>query len=470
MANRHTAERSQLNVAVILASGIGQRSQFSRPKQLMKLGGRPVIAHALERFQTHDEIDEIAIVTNDLCMGEIEDLVSRERFSKVARVLRGGDERYESSLAAIRAYAPDRERQPVKLLFHDAVRPLVSHTIISSVIDALDHYDAVDVAMGVADTVILADPVASTITQVADRRLVRLGQTPQGFDYDLIREAYDRALRDPQFKTTDDCGVVVNYVPEAPVYVVEGDPANMKLTFPDDLSIIDKFMQSNAGRRATAQGETVRLAALRDKVIVIVGGTSGIGEAMANTAAAYGGKVEVAARSTGVDIADGHALSRWLGGVRERSGPIHAVVNTAAVLDRRPLMNMDLDQVSASIATNFTGAVNLAWASFPHLSETHGHLMFFASSSYTYGRAMYSTYSASKAAVVNLTQALADEWSESGIKVNCVNPERARTPMRTKAFGSEPPETLLDPDDIARRALGILVGGTTGMIYDILKT
>jgi 2-C-methyl-D-erythritol 4-phosphate cytidylyltransferase len=95
--------------------------------------------------------------------------------------------------------------------------------------------------------------------------------------------------------------------------------------------------------------------------------------------------------------------------------------------------------------------------------------MLFASSSYTYGRALYSTYSASKAAVVNLTQALADEWSPAGIKVNCVNPERARTPMRVKAFGNEPPETLLDPEEVAWKALDILTGDTSGIIYDIIK-
>jgi NAD(P)-dependent dehydrogenase (short-subunit alcohol dehydrogenase family) len=163
-------------------------------------------------------------------------------------------------------------------------------------------------------------------------------------------------------------------------------------------------------------------------------------------------------------------VSQWLEELREEAGPIHAVVNAAAVLDRRPLMNMDLSQIASSIATNFTGAVHVAWSSFPHLAETRGHLMLFASSSYTYGRAMYSTYSASKAAIVNLTQALADEWSEVGIKVNCVNPERARTPMRTKAFGNEPPETLLDPDEVARKALGILIGDSSGIIYDIIKT
>ena len=457
------------NVAVILAGGTGERSHLSRPKQLTKLGGRPVIAHALARFQTHDTIDEIAIVTNELCMGEIEDLVSKEGFSKVAHVLLGGSERYESSLAAIRAYETQSATFDLRLLFHDAVRPLVSHAIISRVVQALDYYEAVDVALRVPDTVILADPVAETISEIADRNLVRLGQTPQGFSYRLIKAAYDRALRDPEFKTTDDCGVVVKYAPEAAVYVVDGEAANMKLTFAEDLLILDKFLQSQAARRAAAAGGRLRLADLRDRTIVIFGGTSGIGASMASIAGAHGAHVALTSRSSGVDIRDGAAVAQWLDETNKKHGRIDAVVNTAAVLDRRPLTSMSLAEAAESIETNFTGAVNVAWSSFRYLSETRGQLMLFASSSYTYGRALYSTYSASKAAVVNLTQALADEWSSAGVRVNCVNPERARTPMRVKAFGIEPPDMLLDPDEVAWKALGILTDHSSGIIYDITK-
>ena len=254
------------------------------------------------------------------------------------------------------------------------------------------------------------------------------------------------------------------------VVVVDGDASNLKLTYPADLMIIDKFMQTNAGRRAKANAETLLLSGLRNAHLAIIGGTSGIGEAMAKLAEAYGAKVSIGGRSTGLDIGNGAEVEIWLASAREKNGPINAVVNTAAVLDRQPLMSMTLDQIRTSIDTNFLGAVNVAWAAQAHLAESRGHLMFFASSSYTYGRALYSTYSASKAAVVNLTQALADEWSELGIRVNCVNPERARTPMRTKAFGNEPPETLLDPEEVARRALSVLVGNSSGIIYDIVRT
>jgi len=456
-------------IAVILAGGTGERGAFSRPKQLVKLAGRPVISHALERFQTHDGIDEICIVTNELCRSDIEELVSRENLTKVKRVLLGGSERYDSSLAAIRAYEADAEGDELLLLFHDAVRPLVSHAVITEVLNALKHYEAVDVAIGVADTVIQANPKTNTIEAIPDRKLLRLGQTPQGFAYRTIKEAYDRALKDPQFTTTDDCGVVVKYMPETRVFVVEGDASNLKLTFQTDLMIIDKFMQSNAGRRVNANAETLLLSGLGNSHLAIIGATSGIGEAMANLAEAYGATVSAAGRSTGLDIADGVQVQNWLSGVREKAGPINAVVNAAAVLDRQPLMSMSLEQIKSSTETNFLGAVNVAHAAHPYLAETRGHLMFFASSSYTYGRALYSTYSASKAAVVNLTQALADEWSEVGIRVNCINPERARTPMRVRAFGNEPPETLLDPEDVARRALSVLIGNQSGIIYDIVK-
>lgn len=458
------------NIAIILASGVGERAGFSRPKQLVKLAGRPVIAHALERFQLHPGIDEIAVVTNEQCRSEIEDIVSRENISKVRRILLGGKERYESSLAAIRSYEQDSRSEELNLLFHDAVRPLVSQSVISKVIEALGHYDAVDVAIRAADTVIRADPLTNTIQDIPDRSLLRLGQTPQGFSFRTIKEAYDRALADPQFTTTDDCGVVVKYMPETEVFVVEGAASNMKLTLPDDLMVIDKFMQSNAGRRLTASAETLLLTGIRNRHIAIIGGTSGIGEAMARLATAYGAKVSVAGRSTGLDIGDGEAVKSWLDQGREPHGSYDAIVNTAAILDRQPLMSMSLEQIRNSVQTNLLGAANIAWAAHPHLLETRGHLMFFASSSYTYGRALYSTYSASKAAVVNLTQALADEWADSGIRVNCINPERARTPMRVRAFGNEPRETLLDPDDVARRALSVLIADTTGIIYDIVKT
>lgn len=70
---------------------------------------------------------------------------------------------------------------------------------------------------------------------------------------------------------------------------------------------------------------------------------------------------------------------------------------------------------------------------------------------------------------MNLTQALADEWAASGVRVNCVNPERTGTPMRTKAFGAEPPGTLLSSEAVARQSLEVLLSGQTGHVIDIRR-
>lgn len=462
--------RRARNVAIILAAGSGKRSGFSRPKQLVKLGGRPLIAHSLERMQSHPDIDEIAIVTSQDCVAEIESLVNRDRFTKVRKVLLGGKERHDSSVSAIRSYEEDAAKAPLNLIFHDAVRPLVSHRIISEVVEALSHYGAVDTAIAASDTVIATDAVTNTISSIPDRSMLRMGQTPQAFRYDVIKTAYDRALADKSFKTTDDCGVVLKYVPEQRIFVVAGASNNLKLTYADDLLVIDKFLQTGAGRRLTAEAATFGLSRLEGRTILVFGGTSGIGASIARLAEAYGANIIVAARSTGTDIGDPASVQQAIDNALAQNGRIDAVVNTAAILTRQPLSTMTLEEIADSVRTNILGAVNIARLSYEHLRQSRGHMMFFASSSYTYGRAYYSTYSASKAAIVNLTQALADEWSDEGIKVNCVNPERARTPMRTKAFGKEPKRTLLEPDDVARRALSILVTDSTGLVYDIVKT
>ena len=95
--------------------------------------------------------------------------------------------------------------------------------------------------------------------------------------------------------------------------------------------------------------------------------------------------------------------------------------------------------------------------------------MFFTSSSYTRGRADYSVYSSTKAAVVNLTQALADEWSAEGIQVNVINPERAGTPMRTKAFGKEPEGSLLSSRAVALTTIDVLLSSLTGHVIDVRR-
>lgn len=210
------------NIAVVLAGGIGTRLGLSTPKQFFKVAGKMVIEHTVDVFERNPHINEIVIVSNPMLVADLENIVLRNGWKKVTHILKGGKERYDSSLAAIRAF----EGEEVNLIFHDAVRPLVSQRIVDDVVKALETYQAVNVAIPTADTII--DVEGDFIDHIPDRSRLRRGQTPQAFRCAVIAEAYQRALKDPDFRTTDDCGVVRRYMPEVPIYVVAGEETNMK--------------------------------------------------------------------------------------------------------------------------------------------------------------------------------------------------------------------------------------------------
>ncbi len=130
---------------------------------------------------------------------------------------------------------------------------------------------------------------------------------------------------------------------------------------------------------------------------------------------------------------------------------------------------VDKENFIDEIEVNYLGCINIALASHKYLKETKGSLIFYTSSSYTRGRALYSIYSSSKAAVVNLTQAISEEWENDNIRVNVINPERTATPMKYANFGKEPEETLLSPQKVAEESLNVLLSDYTGQVIDIRK-
>ena len=225
------------NIAVILAGGSGTRLGADVPKQFLEIEGKTILEYSVKAFETHEGIDAIAIVTRSDYMDRVRGIVDAAGFRKVEKILPGGKERYHSSLAAIEAYCDDDV-----LLFHDAVRPLVSSRIIDDCLEAMDRYNAVDVGFNTTDTIVQVN-ADNCICSIPDRAVLRNGQTPQVFRRSVIARAYAKALADPSFRTTDDCGVVFRYLPEEPVYVVRGDIANMKVTYREDLQQIERLLR-----------------------------------------------------------------------------------------------------------------------------------------------------------------------------------------------------------------------------------
>ena len=172
----------------------------------------------------------------------MQEIVNHNGWKKVRKLLPGGAERYLSTLAAIKAY---EGIDNVNLIFHDAARPAVSQRIIQETVTALQTNPAVAVAIPATDTVFEVTDDGNFITAIPSRKRLRCAQTPQAFRIDIIREAYRKALKDPNFTSTDDCGVLLRYCPEMPISIVLGEVTNMKLTYPDDVAIFERFFAEN---------------------------------------------------------------------------------------------------------------------------------------------------------------------------------------------------------------------------------
>lgn len=450
------------NIAIVLAGGVGSRLGLSTPKQFFKVAGKMVIEHTLDTFERNPHIDEIVVVSNPVYVSDVENIVLRNGWKKVKKILKGGKERYDSSLSAIHAYEGGEE---VNLVFHDAVRPLVSQRIIDDVCEALKTYEAIDVTVPAVDTIIEAE--GDHIASIPDRSRLQRGQTPQAFRLSVISEAYKRAFKDPDFKVTDDCGVVVKYMPEVPVHLVEGEESNMKLTYKEDTFLLDKLFQL----RGSQAPETLNRTKLQGRVAVVFGGSYGIGKDVVDELRQAGTRVHSFSRSlTKTDVGNRKDVARALKEVYDKEGQIDYVINTAGVLNKEPLCAMDYGIIQAAVQTNYMGTVNVAIEAYNYLKETQGQLIFFTSSSYTRGRAFYSIYSSTKAAIVNFVQAVAQEWESVGIRVNCINPERTKTPMRVKNFGIEPDDTLLRSEVVADATVRCLLADYTGQVIDVKRS
>ena len=229
------------NVAVILAAGSGSRTGLATPKQFLPLGGKTVLEHSVQTFNDHPGIDEVVIVTATEFIERVQAIVKDNRWTKVSAVLPGGKERFDSSLAAVRHFADNPD---AVMLFHDAARPLVSERIISDAIKAMEKYDAVDVAIPAVDTIVQCNREGTHMESIQDRNLLWRMQTPQGFRQKTIQEAYRIALQDPQFTATDDCGTVLRYLKDVKVGIVRGSERNIKLTYADDLSLLEFLLSS----------------------------------------------------------------------------------------------------------------------------------------------------------------------------------------------------------------------------------
>lgn len=228
------------HIAIILAGGTGSRVGGKTPKQLLPLeDGRSILEHSVDAFEAAPAIDEIAIVMHPDFMEDAKRLCEQNTWRKVSQIIPGGDERWESSWHAILAFSD--QPSDVSLWFHDAARPFVSQRILADIAEALERNDAVTVAVPVTDTLYKVESLELSVGRslkvesIPARADFMRAQTPQAFKYEVVFDAYVKALAEDEVIATDDAGIVRKYAPRVPIVIVAGDEANKKITYKEDL-------------------------------------------------------------------------------------------------------------------------------------------------------------------------------------------------------------------------------------------
>jgi ribitol-5-phosphate 2-dehydrogenase (NADP+) / D-ribitol-5-phosphate cytidylyltransferase len=449
--------------ALVLAGGSGDRFGAEMPKQFVRLAGEPILLRSI-RAIAGAGIDQLIVVTHPSWLGETRALLADASLEIKPRIVAGGATRNESTRNGLAALAGADDDDIV--VIHDAVRPLVPAEVILRSIEPImsGRADGTDTVIPSADTLVVVE--GDIVTEIPERARYRRGQTPQSFRKATIDAAYRAAEAAGDLTATDDCSLVLRHVPGARIVAVPGDEVNLKITTRTDMVLADRMIQMRTFSAAAHPKPTRSLERAR---IYVVGGTNGIGRAIAELAAEEGASVAVDGRSTGLDVRDYDAVEAHVARAVERLGGLDHVLCTAGILRVGRATQLSAQDLAEVIDVNVGGSLNVARASHPELQRSAGSLTLFASSSFTLGRPNYVAYSASKAAVVNLAQGLAEEWAEDGIRVNAVSPERTDTPMRRAAFPGESPIGLLPARDVAVATLRLIRSDLTGQVLDVRR-
>jgi 2-C-methyl-D-erythritol 4-phosphate cytidylyltransferase len=221
--------------AIIVAAGSGERMGLERSKPFLPLGGKPILAHAIEKFEECSAVEEIILVARREDKEAAGAMISDYRFQKVSTLAEGGAQRQDSVYEGLRALGSRRIRY---VLVHDGVRPFVSVEKIHRLLAACQEYGAAILAVPLKDTIKRSNAVPF-VEETLDRTKLWAAQTPQGFTIDILTRAYEQARRD-HFVATDDAGLVEHL--GVRVKIIEGEYENIKITTPDDLQLAEHIL------------------------------------------------------------------------------------------------------------------------------------------------------------------------------------------------------------------------------------
>lgn len=226
-----------MNFAVVLAGGHGIRmGATDKPKQFQLLADKPIFIHTLEKFVLMPEFEKVLLLCPSEWIEASKDLVATHfpNINKVV-VIGGGKTRSETVKNAIFWVSSNYpEDTDAVLVTHDSVRPFVTYRIIQDNLAALAQYEACDTVIPASDTIVTSKD-GQLISDIPVRNNMYQGQTPQSFRLHALKEVYETLSAEEEEQLTDACKAFI--LRGKPVALVNGEPFNIKITYPVDLRI-----------------------------------------------------------------------------------------------------------------------------------------------------------------------------------------------------------------------------------------
>jgi ribitol-5-phosphate 2-dehydrogenase (NADP+) / D-ribitol-5-phosphate cytidylyltransferase len=443
-------------IAILLMGGVGTRFSPTLPKQLHKMGGKPIFLHTVERFLEFPQFQKIILPVPAEWIEEVKKnlLIIPER--EKVQVITGGETRQRSSYLSLLACDEDTDY----VVIHDAVRPFVSREIVQKNLDEVLQHQAVDTCIPSTDTLVHSLD-GQWIEKIPSRKELLRGQTPQSFSFPLIMKAHQKALQDHVQNSTDDCSLVQRMGHF--VKIVLGDEKNIKITTELDLFLAEQLLH-----RSFEEGIQESLSCLAGKTFVVTGGTGGIGQALCQELSRQGAKVIPLSKTTKLfqaDLAQPAEVESAFSSIYSEYGAIDGLINSIGSFIVKDFSLLSPEEIMETIRSNLLGP--LYCCKYAKLKEK-GHIVNISSSSYSRGRKDYPVYSAAKAAVVNFTQGLAE--SRPDLLVNVIVPQRTNTSLRRANFPEEDVQHLLEPEEVAEKIAKLLKSSSiTGTIVEVRK-
>lgn len=215
--------------AILLAAGKSERFEGELAKPFLLLNGKPIYQYSLDVFKKHQHVDSIIFVVP-------KDLLAKEKVNinnKNIIVIEGGKSRFESVRNALNHIDGSYQN----IIIHDAARPFITNNLIDICLNALTQSSAVSCAIESTDTVVITDTIG-LVNSYPKRSNIKRIQTPQAFQKNILKKAYSLAQKEGKTNFTDDSSLI-HYFGLAPIYLVPGNDANIKITFPSDLQLAE---------------------------------------------------------------------------------------------------------------------------------------------------------------------------------------------------------------------------------------